>query len=309
MRLRACLLIAALSLAPSAVALAATPDEVAKDEFREGREAFKRGDYKKALGLFQKSQATYPQVGTLLNLASCEEKLGMVASARQHFQQATAQLPDRDDRLPFARERIAALEPRVPRLRISLALGAPASTRVKLDDAPLAKESIDADMPVDPGNHVVVVSAAERPERRYEVKLAEGESSSLTVEPGFGNAAPPGGDTWWTGTRVVGVVVGSVGVVSLGIGAITGSAALGTKSDLEKLCPVPSSCTQAGVDQARTGKALSVASTVGLLVGAAAVGAGVVLVLTGGSQSRKPVAAVQLSPLPGGGALGLRGAF
>src|SRR5262249_26340668 len=61
------LLFAATWLVPVTQASADSPDEIAKDQFRQGREAFKRGDYKAALPLFRNSQQMFPQVGTLLN--------------------------------------------------------------------------------------------------------------------------------------------------------------------------------------------------------------------------------------------------
>jgi len=307
---RTWLLLAALSLLPATEALAAAPDEIAKEEFRQGRDAFKQGDYKTALPHFRKSQELFPQLGTLLNLASCEEKLGMVSSARKHFEQALTQLPERDDRLAFTKQQIAALAPRVPRLRIKLAPSAPDGARVALDDAPLSRDSMDTDLPIDPGDHVVVVQLSGRLDRRYEVPLKEGESSVLTVEPTPSSAPPePARGGFISGKRVAGFVVGGVGVVGIGVGAVTGGLALATKSELNKLCPVPAACTQAGVDKAAKGKTLSVVSTVGFITGALATGAGVILVITGGSSAPKPVATLGAVALPGGGAVGLGGSF
>lgn len=307
------MLIAALSLSRATAALAAAPDETAKNEFQRGREAFKQGDYRSALPHFRKSQQLSPQVGTLLNLASCEEKLGLVASARHHFQEAVSQLPARDDRVSFAQERISALEPRVARLRVKLGASAAPSTRVDLDGSPMPEETLDAELPVDPGKHEITANAPGMPEGHYEVTLQEGERSAITVEPGGGHPPAPYKPEepvkWWTSKRIAGVALGGAGVVGIGVGAVTGAIALSTKSSLVKLCPMPKDCTPDGVAKANTGKTLSVASTVGFVVGTAVAAAGVVLILTGGESAAKASAAVRVSPLPGGGALGFEGRF
>ena len=47
--------------------------------FRAGRSAFDRGDYADALRRFSESYQLEPAVGTLLNVASTEERLGKLA--------------------------------------------------------------------------------------------------------------------------------------------------------------------------------------------------------------------------------------
>ena len=327
MRLRAWLLIAALVGLPQARVASAAPDPtaLAQEQFRQGRDALKRGDYAGALELFRKSQELLPTAGTLLNLASCEEKLGLLASARQHFQQALAGLPDSDaGRVRLAKQSLAALEPRVPRLQIKLAKSAAQGARVMLDDAVVAPASLETDLPVNPGKHAIVVSASNLPDRHYEVTLEEGKATSITVETGIRESQPapappapaaappppppPVAPPSTSGTRIAGFVLGGVGLAGLGAGAVTGVMALSTKRQLEKDCPDPTMCDQAGVDKAATGKTLSLVSTASLIAGGAFVGVGLVLVIAGGNADR-PAAAVGVSPLPGGGAFSVAGSF
>jgi hypothetical protein len=324
MRPPACLLIAALALLPAARANAQSPEAKtsAQDQFRQGRDALKKGDYATALKLFRKSQELLPTPGTLLNLANCEKELGLLASARQHFQQALAQLPDSDaDRIGFVKQSLAALELRIPRLQIKLASGGVAGARVMLDDAVVPSASLSTNLMVDPGKHVIVVSASNLPDRRYETTLEEGKSASITVEPGARESAPapvvlakptppppaaPPPST--SGKRIAGFVLGSIGVAGLGAGAVTGVMALSKKSELEKECPNPMMCNSQGVAKASQGKTLSLVSTASLIAGGVAVGVGVILVVTGGNEE-KPATTVGLSPLPGGAAIGLGGSF
>ena len=298
--------------------------QAAQEQFKQGRDAFKVNDFERALTLFRKSQELYPATGTLLNLAICEARLGQLVAARRHFKEVVPQLIAGDPRLTLAKKELAALEPRVPHLRIELAPGAPEGAQVSLDAAPA---SLGVDVPADPGQHVVEVTAPGREPRRYEVKLAEGTNASLQVEPGttLGVAAPPPPDEPPAGPmssrRTLGFVIGGVGIAGLGVGAVTGILALGKKGDVEDACPDPDECTPAGVKLADSGRTLSIVSTVAFALGAAGAGVGAYLVLTGGDEPDDsastarglrrpgPTAKVSAGVLPGGGGLSVRGTF
>lgn len=323
MRLRACLLIAALALLPAARAHAQSPETKAsaQDQFRRGREALKQHDYATALKLFRQSQELLPTPGTLLNLANCEKELGLLVSARQHFQQALAQLPENDvGRTGFVKQSLAAIEPRVPRLQIKLSSAGVAGARVMLDDAVVATASLGTEIMVDPGKHVIVVSASNLPDRRYETTLQEGKSASITVEPGARESAPPPvvlakpppppppPPPSTSGQRIAGFVVGGIGIAGLGVGAVTGVLALSKKSELEKECPNAAACSAQGVAKASEGKRLSLVSTASLIAGGVGFGVGFILVLTGGSGQTPPTT-IGLSPVPGGATIGLGGSF
>jgi hypothetical protein len=179
--------VTALLCAAPLAASAAEPDAVveeAKALLQKGQEAMKQGDRAEALTLFHKSYSLDPTFATRLYMASCEEQLGLTASAWLHYLQLWVELPADDERAPVAKERTAALQPRVPRLQIKLAPGAPPGTRVMQDNVELSQGDLDAVLPVDPTPHVIVVTAPGRRDKRYEVKVAEGAHETLTVEPG-----------------------------------------------------------------------------------------------------------------------------
>lgn len=320
----------------------------AKAKFIQGRDALNRGEYATALILFRTSQELYPSPGTLLNLALCEERLGMLGSALQHFQEVVRLLPPGDDRVSIAKNGLATIEPRVPRLRIDLAKGAPQGTSLARDGAPLAASDVGKEVLLDPGKHIVVVRAPGRPDRHYEVTLVEGAREVLTVEPGrapeipvsdpnvggpprVGDGAPvnpgsgrapePGGgagigapDTVRpepsSTLRTAGFIAGGVGIASIGVGAVTGILAFVKKGDVDSLCPREDICSEEGVEAERSGKAFATASTVAFAVGLAGVGAGaVLLVMSGGKTAPKPAAAIAPLVLPGGAGIGARGRF
>jgi len=151
--------------------------------FEEGRKAMEAGDYAAACRKFEESNRLDPAVGTVFNLANCEEQHGRVASAWEHFKDVSARVPQSDRRKAIANERIAALGPRLPYLTIRLR-AAVEGTHVLRDGVELGKESLDLALPVDPGEHEIVVRAPERRDETFRAMLVEGERKSLEVEPG-----------------------------------------------------------------------------------------------------------------------------
>src|SRR5690348_2865501 len=140
MRRRTCLLAVILLLGAPGRALAQPSDAhaQAEDYFRQGREALARGDHRTALRLFQVSHGLEPGRGKLINVAVCEERLGLYASALKHFQEARVNLPSGDDREQLLKQHLDAVGPRVPYLRIQLVTGAPRGSGVTLDGEPVA---------------------------------------------------------------------------------------------------------------------------------------------------------------------------
>lgn len=296
-----------LGLTSDALAQSGDRSDQAKAKFLAGQAAAERGDLQSARVSFLASLEIFPAPGTLLNLADCEEELGLVASAKRHFQEAVPLLRAGDDRIAFANKRVRALEHRIPKLRIELIASAAMGTRVLLDARELPAASLGRDMPVDPGSHVVTVAAPERVDRTYAVKLVEKQLQVVSVEPGgpkptaAAAAAPirtPATNSSSTMQNVA-IAIGGVGILGTGIGAITGGIALQKKADLEKLCPIPAQCTVEGQRMAQEGKALGITSTVGLAVGIPLAVAGVALVFV----SRRGASSVQIIPASGGGSM------
>lgn len=312
MRYRTWLLALTLSLSAPQSALAQPEDThaAAEDLFRQGREALSRKDYKGALELFNKAQGIEPGRGKLINIALCEEELGQLTEAAQHFQEVLPQLTPDDERLEIARQHLAGLGPRIPRLRIDLANGARGGAGVTLDGAPLSEAALGTEMPADPGKHVITVTAPGRREMRYDLTLEEGKRAALVVEPGAVVAAKNGAPREAhpaSSRRTAGFVVGGVGLAGLAAGGVTGILALVSHSAAESECPLHKGCSADIVNQASTGKSLSVVSTIAFAAGAVGVGVGLYLVLSSDRSSAAPRAGLTL--LPDGGRLGFSAAF
>jgi hypothetical protein len=176
---------------PAEVAQAQTRDPVAGEAlFREGRRLMKTQDYTGACAKFEESQRLDPAVGTVLNLAECEEQQGHTAKAWQFWHAAADQLPSGDKRRPVAQGRAAALDKVLARLSITLVAGVPEGTQVSRDGVALGPASLGIPIPVDPGKHVLVVSAPGHSPRTFDVTVASKEQASAKVEPGPALSSP-----------------------------------------------------------------------------------------------------------------------
>ncbi|HLV19259.1 MAG TPA: hypothetical protein VKZ49_00195 [Polyangiaceae bacterium] len=298
--------------------------------FRAGREAAEKADYETACRRFEESHRLDPAVGTLFNLADCEEHLGEIASAWQRFREVAQRLDPADERASIARQRAEALEPRLPRLTIRLAESAPARTVVLRDDVELGRGSFGVALPLDPGPHVVVVKAAGFADQRFEVALAEGANTEIIVAPGDPlpaapspaptepttalpppRLAPEPGPTLaiesGSSTRLFGYVVGGVGVAGVLTSFITGGLALSKKSTMEDNCNAQHQCNAEGLEAADAGSTLANVSTAAFAVGAVALTVGTILVLTSDESGRE--VALGAAANRNGGNLELRGAF
>ena len=320
---------AQLLLASGAYAAESEADRL----FEQGRAAVRAGEHGKALERFEQSQRLDPAVGTLLNIADCEERLGKLASAWAHLRQAVEQMKADDDRLAPTKARVAAVEPRVPRLTIVLTKGVADFTKVTRDDVDLAGPLLGTEQPVDPGKHQVFVAAPGHQRRVFRVELKASERKTLKVEPGdpievaaakgtpppvvaapiVARRAPPdeppeapSAPPW---KRIpLGYWVGGVGAASLVVGLGTGAAVFAKKGTIGDHCDAAKVCDQEGLDAASSAHTLATVSTVATVVGVAGLGVGAYLLLARPAAGQ-PTASLHLAPLAGGAALGFRREF
>jgi tetratricopeptide (TPR) repeat protein len=302
-------LAAALCIASGALAEARDP-AAAELLFRQGRAALQRGEYEEACSKLGESQRLDPAAGTLMNLATCEEKLGKIASAWQHFREAMDALPADDDRVPFAASRVQVLEGRLPYLTIRLAPKAPTNAEVARDGIPLGQASLAVALPVDPGEHVVTAGGKRYEKKSFRITIAEGERKELTVAPGALLPDPPApdmaGDAGSGAT--LGWVIGGVGVAGIATGVVTGLMLPSRRDTVEEQCR-DGSCSQQGLDAASEGRTLLIANTAGWIVGIAGIGAGAWLIWTNSDDDEKSTTAIAVQPQAAGASVSYRGVF
>jgi hypothetical protein len=178
-RLGICVVIACASTA------AAGPKNEDKAEadrlFDQARDLMTKGDRVEACKLFDLSLRKDPRaVGTMLNVGLCNEEGGSIATAMRFYAEARDRAGDQGltEHREAAERKLALLAPRVPHLEIVLPPGAPATTRVLVDDLVLARNQL-ADLTVDPGTRSIVVAAPDK--LPYETKITVVESQHAKV--------------------------------------------------------------------------------------------------------------------------------
>lgn len=155
--------------------------------FTEGK-ALLETDLAKACDLFEQSLAKNSQaIGTLLNVARCDQKLGRIASAVARFTEARDRAKEQglDVHLQTAQTQIDELSPRLPHLSLQFTDEPLPDTKVVIHDKviSLAKMSnlVIADLPIDPGEHTVVVSAPGHLPFQTKIQIREAEKQKLQV--------------------------------------------------------------------------------------------------------------------------------
>ncbi|WP_146647378.1 hypothetical protein [Labilithrix luteola] len=195
----------------------AEPSAQARAErlFEEGRALLDAGRFQEACPKLEESERLDAGGGTRLNLALCHERTGRLAAAYADYEESLGRaLHDgRADRERFAREHLAALEPRIPTISIVGASGAILVDGVELHVAEGAR------LRVDPGVHVVVVPGGPR----WTISLAEGEARLLNVDrttPGPKAAVADIPATRFIEDRSVAPLI-SLGIACVGYGVAT----------------------------------------------------------------------------------------
>lgn len=178
-------LVACVLCAPSVFAQSETKAAVAEGLYRQARDLMAAGKVDEACPKFAESQRLDPATGTLLNLAACHEKQGKVATAWIEYSDAlfAARRDGREDRVDYARQRAAELEPKLSRLTLQIEPGAEhPELALELDGAVLGRAVVGAPMPIDPGNHVVRATApGKKPWQQTVVIAAVADQETLTI--------------------------------------------------------------------------------------------------------------------------------
>jgi hypothetical protein len=298
------ILLSALCASAGARAQDTRDPAAAEALFRQGRAASEQQDFTTACAKFRESNRLDPAVGTVFNIADCEEKLGHLATSWTLFQEVVQRLPPADNRRAIAEQRASKLEPRVPKLSIHLAHSERTDISVRRDGVSLGAASLDTALPVDPGDHVVVVEAPGTRAAEFRAHVAEGENTQLAVavgvalsaseqQSGSGGAPPGVSPSEHPPNHTAAYVVGGVGVAGLITGAIAGVLVLGKKSTVNSECS-GKLCSQAGLDAANAGKTLGVVTTVGLITGVVGLGTGTYLFLSAPSPGENARSAAYL---------------
>ena len=261
--------------------------------FDQGRRLMSAGRYAEACARFADSERLDHGVGTLLNLADCYEKNGQTASAWATFRavSAAASAERQPDRERIARERELALQPALARLTISLPpRGLPAGAEVHRDGILLGRSLWGSPVPVDPGDHAVLVAAPGKIDYSATVHVPRQPGAAIVARipvlrdrpapPPTAIAPAPVDRPSRSPRATAGLVLLGLGGAGVAVGAIFGVRALGLKDDSSSLCRTNDHCAQEGLSLRNSARASGTASTIGFVAGGALAAAGLVLYLT-----------------------------
>ncbi|HEY1811703.1 MAG TPA: PEGA domain-containing protein [Kofleriaceae bacterium] len=312
----------------ASVAHAQKPDAGAL--FEKGRDLFKAGKYADACAAFSQSEAIQPELGTEYNLANCDAMIGKLATALATYRdlaQRDTNAPRREDEV----KRAQALEPRVPKLAIAVAPSIPGTT-VTSNGADVTA-TLNTPTPVDLGTYAVVAHAPGYADAHATATVAdEGKTVAITLqlvgkpEVPLATAPPPPvappppplepaePANPAHARHVVAISVAAAGVALVATGLVFGELASSKLSAAKSICPdldcTSESDLSAATADTNAAKTRGDISTALVAVGAAAVGAGVVLWLTAPSaESSGPSARLVPHASPRDVGLALEGRF
>lgn len=280
------------------VSAAETDAAAAEVFFQKGRDAMSEEDFETACQMFAESLALDPAVGTVMNLATCEEKRGHLTASWERWHQALRLLDNGDDREEFATSQLASIELRLGQLTIRLEKNAPKGLIIRRDGVVLGKASFGEALPVDPGQHLIMVESNRHESRSYTVSLEAGEHKELVVAPGKEKPqtqATSRGE--WR--KIAGFSAVGVGVFGLGAAIISGAMLPAQDRKVEENCP-GKVCDETGTQAKSNAKTLLAINTAGFIVAGVGLLSGGILLLTlprqqaaTGSEKKSPAASKQ----------------
>jgi hypothetical protein len=337
--LLACL--AAGLIAPPAFAQSDSDRATARALGTEGELALEGKDFKAAEDRFRRADSLVHAPTLMLGLARALAGQGKFVEAQEAYNRIIREgLPPAaptafKKALADAKTEVDGVSSKIGGATISVhatAGGDVPSAKVLLDGSPVSNASLGVRRAIDPGSHLLQVSADGFKPAEVRFDVAEGASidQPVTLEADLSAAQPPGTVAATpmpaaTGAEQPGAAGSSkvrevlpwvafgVGGAGLVTGAIAGGVAMGKHSDLANQC-VPQPCPLSAKGQLDSYHTIATVSTVGFIVGGVGVAAGVVLLLTkpktesAGPPASSPTA-LRVVPTVGLGSIGAVGEF
>jgi len=246
------------------------PDHKRADAlFEEGKALIDSGKLEEGCAKLEESLALDRNaIGTILNVAKCQARLGKIATAVATYTDVRerAKLQNQPEYGKVADDSIAQLEPFVPHLAITVADKVD-GLEVTLDDKPLKPETL-SDLPVDPGAHTIAATAPGRRPYSERITIAKKERKEVAIPAlaGFSKPFPVG--------MTVTIAGGGLAVTGVVLGLIARSQ---YNSALSEHCHGDATMCDDGGTAANSARTLGNVGTVIGVVGLAAAGVGTYL--------------------------------
>lgn len=298
LRPNAVLVLAAAALSSVSARAESGNSAVAQALFDQAKQLIAAGHVAEACPKLEESERLDPRSGTLINLANCYERTSRLASAWSTYIEAatSAKAAGKADREVGARERAAALAPRLSKLTITVApeLKNLPGLDVARDGVVVREPEWGLPLPSDSGQHEVTASAPGRVPFRTRVDVAgEGvtttvnvpnlaaEAKKKTAPPGPEHAPPassiPSPSAGLGPTRTVALIAGGVGVIGVGLGAAFGLASKAKHDQAAAYCHGTACDNPRGVTDGDAAKKDGNIATALMIVGGVGLAAGVTL--------------------------------
>jgi hypothetical protein len=257
---------------------------------------------------YAESERLDAQLGTLLHLGECYAKIGKTASAWASFKEAADIAAQRNDpRSAKIKERLDTIAKTVSNLVIVVADSEPATLEVREDGAVVGRAGWGTPIPSDPGEHKITANAPGAKPRELSATVADGgqtvtvrlpaieylpepvaapEPATSAPAPAAQNASvtPQESRSWFaTHRKLVGGIVGGVGIVGFGVGTAFGLMVKPTYDKSKSHCN-GDHCDAIGHDDRQSAFSKATVSDIAFGVGAAALVGGAVLWLTAPSN-------------------------
>jgi hypothetical protein len=161
-----------------------TNEQKAERLFRSGEHKFDAGNRAEACADFGASLKLAPKLGTLLNVALCHETTGRPATAWHEYHHAAAWATQngQKERREYALAHLAALEPKLPRVGLQLP-PLTAIANLDLDGEPQPEQRWYLPLFLDPGEHVVAITAPGKQRTTVRFRVLDSPTEQLVVIP------------------------------------------------------------------------------------------------------------------------------
>jgi hypothetical protein len=207
------------------------PSEAAREHFRRGEAAYQKGSYSLAISEWQAAFAADPRPRIQYNIYQAYERLGQLQDASDALQKYLSNADPDDPYYSDATARMAALQQRLQATGIRLVGGVDGAS-INVSGHDWGRLPRPDRIPVQPGNHRIVIALAGHREFVANVVVPAGQVVDVAVqlEPLGAGAPAPGAATPATGSASLSVDsddAGSGGVPFFIAAGVLGAGAVG----------------------------------------------------------------------------------
>jgi hypothetical protein len=327
-----------MSIAPQARAQSDGDRATARALGQEGQAALDKKDYATAEDRFRRADKMVHAPTLMLGLARALAAEGKYVEAQESYNRIVREgLPPGGGEafkraIDEAGKEVDTVTPKVGAVTITVKTAAGADVpdpQVVLDEHPINSASLGVRRAIDPGAHVVRVTATGFKPGEMKFTTTEGGSideplvleQDLSAPPptaavpatttGATAAAVSSGDTGTTqpsnARKIAPFVAWGVGGAGLVLGAVTGIVALGKHSTLKDECTGGTCSSATAQDDLNSYHTMGTLSTVGFIIAGVGAAAGVVLFVT--EPKSTPTTGLRVMPTIGLGSVGAQGTF